>query len=115
MDFQFVYVNCTTEAEAKEIGRRLVEEKWSASASIIQNTLSYYYWEGELKEDKQVTLFLQCRAKFMENVTKLIKSMHAYDVPCIISFPITQGDAHFMDWMQRVLPDNQPLEAADGE
>jgi periplasmic divalent cation tolerance protein len=115
MQFQFVYINCVSTAEAQKIGRTLVEQKWVASANIFNQTLSYYWWEGELVEDPQATLILQCRTEHLEKLSAKIKSMHSYSLPCIIALPIDEGSADFIDWMQRVLPAELPQEAPDGE
>lgn len=115
MQFQFVYVNCTNQQEAQNIGRTLVEQKWAASANVFNQTLSYYWWEGQLREDAQTTLIFQCRTEHLNQITEKIKSMHAYNVPCIIALPIDEGSAEFIDWMQRVIPAHLPQEATDGE
>lgn len=115
MQFQFVYVNCVNIAEAQRIGKTLVEQKWVASANIFNQTLSYYWWQGELVEDPQTTLIMQCRTEHMSILVEKIKSMHSYSIPCILAFPISEGSPEFTDWMQRVLPAELPQEAPDGE
>jgi periplasmic divalent cation tolerance protein len=42
-------------------------------------------------------------AKTTENrvpdLIKKVESMHSYDCPCIVSFPITGGHQPFLDWI----------------
>ena len=97
MDFQLVYVNCTSVDEAENIGRALVGNKWAASANIFQNTTSFYWWEGEFHADQQTTLILKCRTAHLKQVTEKIASMHKYQNPAIVAMAITGGSAEFMD------------------
>ena len=112
--FKLIYANCTDQNKAEQLARTLVEEQLVASASIIPHTKSFYLWEGGLKEDQQVSVLMQCRTSYIKRVFERIRDMHSYDPPAVMATDITEGDPHFLDWMQRVLPADQPQEATDG-
>ena len=46
----FLYVTCSSEEEAKKIGKALLKDRFCASINICPNISSIYWWEGKIEE-----------------------------------------------------------------
>ena len=98
MQYQLVYITTGDEAEAREIGRALVEEKLAACVNIhpIQ---SMYRWEGEIEEAGEIAVLVKTGAELVDRVIARVKELHSYEVPCIVSWPIEKGYPAFLKWI----------------
>ena len=96
MDFQLVYITTSSRAEAQKIGRKLVEQRLAACANIIDNMNSIYWWDNEIQEDQETILILKTKASLVESLVDTVKSLHSYDVPCVVTFPIIKGNKEFL-------------------
>ena len=48
--FKLIFTTCKNEAEARMLGKALVEKKLAACVNILPAMSSIYMWEGEVKE-----------------------------------------------------------------
>ena len=99
MKTSLIYITASTFDEAKTIGRELVSSRLAACANIIDNISSMYWWEGEIQNAKEVVLILKTKESLIGELVKKVKSMHSYDLPCIVSLPISDGSRAFLDWI----------------
>lgn len=99
MTFCSVYVTASDRDEAVRIGRALVEDRLAACANVIDGARSLYRWEGEVRDDSEAVLILKSRAELMDALASRIREMHSYDVPCIVSWPILDGNAEYLSWL----------------
>ncbi len=86
--------------EARKIARILVEEKLVACVNIIPKVESIYRWKGNIEEDNECVLLAKTTDKNIEKTIKRINELHSYDVPDIVSFPITKGLKDYLDWVK---------------
>lgn len=103
MNIELVYITAGDKAEAKLIGKALVESKLAACINIIDPMNSLYYWEGELQEDREVILIAKTTSDKVRAVTEKVKSIHSYDCPCVLSLPVSNGNEAFMQWIKSQL------------
>lgn len=45
-------------------------------------------------------MLLKTRRDLTDAVTERIKSLHSYDLPCVINLPIQGGNPDFLSWLQ---------------
>ena len=99
MTFCSVYVTASDRDEAVRIGRTLVEDRLAACANVIDGARSLYRWEGEVRDDPEAVVILKSRAELMDALASRVREIHSYDVPCIVSWPILDGDAEYLSWL----------------
>ncbi|MFQ5484148.1 MAG: divalent-cation tolerance protein CutA [Desulfobacterales bacterium] len=99
MKMNLIYVTAGSKAEAKMIGRSLVESRLVACVNIIDNMNAIYRWEGKLQDDKEVILIAKTTETKVPEVIEKVKNLHTYDCPCIVSLPLTGGSRSFLDWI----------------
>lgn len=97
---KLMYMTAPSRVVAATIARTLVEERLAACVNIIGgNVESYYMWEGKLEiEKEEVVLF--AKAVDTDAVISRVKTLHPFDVPCIVSFPVDNGEPSFLRWVQ---------------
>jgi periplasmic divalent cation tolerance protein len=101
--FSIVYITTGSMEEAKQIARRLVNEKLAACVNMFPIT-SIYRWDG-IQEDNEVAMIIKTTHEQLQNIEITVKEMHSYTVPCIISFSIDGGSRDYLDWIDDcVLP-----------
>ncbi|HEY95653.1 MAG TPA: divalent-cation tolerance protein CutA [Dehalococcoidia bacterium] len=98
MEYCSIYVTAGSEKEAAGIGRTLIEEKLAACVNILPVT-SIYRWEDTIEQEPEVVMFVKTRASLADEVTERIKSLHSYEVPCIVVLPIKQGNPDYLQWI----------------
>ncbi|MBL6457784.1 divalent-cation tolerance protein CutA [Belnapia sp. T6] len=96
----WVYVTAADAAEARRLGRALVEERLAACANLLPGHTAIYRWEGELREETEAALVLKTTGSHFEALRARIRAMHSYSLPSILALPAAAGDAEFMDWVR---------------
>ncbi len=93
---------CTTtdsREEAMAIARACVEEGLVACAHLDEID-SVYLWDGKLNEDHEVRLMLKASETALDRIKETIARLHSYDEPAVYVFPITDGSASYLDWIE---------------
>jgi periplasmic divalent cation tolerance protein len=106
-NLRIVYITTKNRTEAHQIGSELVKLKLAACVNIIDGMESIYSWGGELQEDKECVLIAKTTYSNVGPLTKKVKQLHSYDVPCVISLNIAEqeGNEEYLDWLTgSVLP-----------
>ena len=99
MEYCSIYVTAGSEEEAAGIGRTLIEERLAACVNILP-VKSIYRWEDSIEQESEVVMFVKTRALLAEKVTERVKSLHSYEVPCIVVLPIQQGNSDYLQWIE---------------
>jgi periplasmic divalent cation tolerance protein len=109
-NLRLLYITTPSKKEAQEIGRKLVEHNLAACANVIDGMQSIYKWEGEIKEENECVLIVKTHYSRVKKVTRMVKDMHSYDVPAIVSLTITEdeGNQEYLEWLEGIA--KQPFE-----
>jgi len=94
-----VYVTVADAAAAQAMGTVLVRERLAACANILPAVVSIYEWQGVLQRDNEAVLLLKTRADLFEPLAARVKSLHAYELPCVVAWPITAATAEYVAWI----------------
>jgi periplasmic divalent cation tolerance protein len=95
--FAIVYITTGNMEEAKQIAKKLVKEKLAACVNMFPIT-SIYRWDG-IQEDNEVAMIIKTTYEQLEKIEIMVKEIHSYTVPCIISFSIDWGSRDYLDWI----------------
>ncbi len=86
-------------AEARKIGRTLVEERLAACANIFPIS-SIYRWKDNIEEASEFAIMVKTLSENVKAVEKKVSEIHSYEVPCVVSFNIDEGSAEYLKWIQ---------------
>jgi periplasmic divalent cation tolerance protein len=93
-------MTAASKAEARNIGKALVESRLAACVNILDNMQSIYRWEEKIQEDSEVVLIAKTTEARVPRLIDKVKSLHSYDCPCIVSLPVIDGYPPFLDWIK---------------
>ncbi|MCP4727854.1 MAG: divalent-cation tolerance protein CutA [bacterium] len=94
-----IFVTASSQNEAYNLGKKLIEDRLAACCNIIPGIQSIYWWDGKVTEDPEILLMIKTKKEAEQKVLETIKSMHSYDLPEMISFPIQGGYPEYFDWI----------------
>ena len=96
---RFVYVTTRDRAEARAIGRALVEARLAACVNIIEGMESIYRWQGAVEEARETILIAKTSERNVAALIEAVKAAHSYDVPCVVTLPILEGNPPYLQWL----------------
>lgn len=96
--FSIIYITTSSMQEARRIGKKLIEEHLAACVNIFPIT-SIFRWNNDIKEAQEFGMFVKTTAD-VKKIEKVVKELHSYELPCIISWRIDQGSKDFLKWIE---------------
>ncbi|NCP84644.1 MAG: divalent-cation tolerance protein CutA [Bacteroidetes bacterium] len=99
MNTIFVYCTCVNFNEAKLIAKEVLIKRLAACANLLPKMTSLYWWENSIEEAEEVVLIFKTREDLLEQLNKLVLSLHSYKTPCLISLPIVSGNPAYLNWI----------------
>ena len=100
MENIIVFVTCADKKEAKKISSALVANRLAACVNIAGNIESVFWWQGKVDSSSEVLLMAKSLKNKFAKITKLVKSLHSYEVPEIIALPVIMGDKKYLGWIK---------------
>jgi len=88
---------------AERIARRLVEDRLAACVQIVQGIRSVYRWQGRVQEEPEVLLLVKTAEPQIPRIEDLLHQIHPYELPELVSVPITGGSAAYLRWVEECL------------
>jgi len=99
-DFIWVYTTLPDKAQAIEMTKKLVKEKFIACANILQNMTSVYEWKGKICEDNETSVIMKTSKAKVNHLKEAILRLHPYECPAILCIPIIDGNDDFLNWIR---------------
>ena len=99
---KIIYTTFSNEKDAKEITKKLVEEKLIACGNIFP-IKSFYYWENSLQEDEEYAAVLKTKDSVVDEAVERLKELHPYTAPAIIVFSAELKSENYAKWMDEVV------------
>ncbi|MDD5474006.1 MAG: divalent-cation tolerance protein CutA [Candidatus Methanoperedens sp.] len=102
--FSIVYITAGDMEEARNLGRKLVEERLAACVNIFPIT-SIFRWKDNIDETQEVGIIAKTKTEKVKEIEKRVKELHSYEVPCVVSFGIAEGSADYLKWIDESVED----------
>ncbi len=99
-DVILVFSTVPEEEMARAIAESLVEEGLAACVSILPGLESHYHWQGKKEISKEYLLMIKTPAEAYPRLEARILALHPFECPEIISIPVGQGYAGYLDWIR---------------
>lgn len=95
-----VYVTVPNKEAGKKLAASIINERLAACVNIVPGVESVYWWDGKVQTDSELLLIIKTRESLLSALTQHVKSNHEYDVPEVISLPITGGNDKYLEWIK---------------
>lgn len=93
-----LYITASSLKEAAKISNALLDKKLIACANILKSD-SIYRWKGKKVNEKEFIIHAKTTEKQFSKAEKLIKKIHAYEIPCIIKIPV-KSNSEYLKWVR---------------
>lgn len=93
-----IQVTCGSAAEADAIASALVERRLAACVQQVP-IRSTYRWNGAVERDDEILLLVKTRRARWDDVERVVRDLHSYDVPAITGVEIVVGSRAYLDWI----------------
>tara|TARA_B100000674_G_C37472127_1_gene747542 strand:+ start:271 stop:588 length:318 start_codon:yes stop_codon:yes gene_type:complete len=103
MNFIMIYTTCSSEDEAKQISKILLDENLIACSNIIPKIFSMFKWDSKTSIQSECAILFKTIEENFDVIATLIKEYHSYETPCIVSFPVTRIDKDFGKWLKETI------------
>lgn len=101
-----LYCPFPTVEAARKAAKRLLEARLVACCNLLPAGESLYRWQGRLETAEETILIAKTLAERSDAAIALIGSLHPYECPAILAFPVQSGK-EYAAWVAGELKDAQ--------
>lgn len=94
-----VYAVFADDAEARRIGRDMVEARLAACVNILGPCHSIYRWRGEVEVADEVAAIFKTTATTAPELVRRIAQDHSYELPAAAIWPIVDLPENYRLWI----------------
>eukprot|EP01114_Cavostelium_apophysatum_P000287 TRINITY_DN10271_c0_g1_i2.p1 TRINITY_DN10271_c0_g1~~TRINITY_DN10271_c0_g1_i2.p1 ORF type:complete len:144 (+),score=19.46 TRINITY_DN10271_c0_g1_i2:60-491(+) len=98
-EYNIVYVTVPSDEVAGKVTNALLDQKLAACVSKIPGLMSTYVWEGKIETSAEQLLMIKTKTALLPTLIQEVKKVHPYEVPEVISVPITAGNPDYLKWI----------------
>lgn len=98
---EYLIMTTTTDSEnaARTLATGIIEQRLAACAQVIGPITSVYRWEDDVQVAPEWRLEAKTTVARAGDLAEYIHTEHSYDVPEIISVPISGGSGPYLSWL----------------
>ncbi|MDH5298926.1 MAG: divalent-cation tolerance protein CutA [Desulfobulbaceae bacterium] len=94
--------------QGQSIADRLLAEKLAACVQVVGPITSYFLWQGKNEEAIEYLCLIKSRRHLYEEIERVIRAMHPYEVPEILAVPVVAGGGAYLAWLAGEVREEQP-------
>ncbi|MCK4787984.1 MAG: divalent-cation tolerance protein CutA [Desulfobacteraceae bacterium] len=96
-----IFITVGTDEEAKKIANILLSQMKAACVNILTRVSSFFWWQDKLDSVQESLLLVKTKAPVLNEIVRLVKEIHSYDIPEIIAMPIIGGNQDYLEWIDK--------------
>ena len=90
-------------SDAEKTALKVLEKRYAACVQIVGPITSMYWWNDKIENAEEYLCIMKSRQDLYTGLEKVIKESHPYDVPEILSMPVKDGNAEYIEWLSSEL------------
>jgi periplasmic divalent cation tolerance protein len=94
-----VFTNMPDRASAERMANALVTEGVAACVNVMASCTSIYRWQSNIEQANEVPVLIKTTRAAYPRLEKMLRSLHAYEVPEIIALPVNIGLPEYLSWV----------------
>jgi periplasmic divalent cation tolerance protein len=102
--YSVVLVTCPASASRK-ISRAILDEHAAACVNIVPGVESLFLWKGKVEEAKECLLLIKTKTSKLDELERVVRGVHPYEVPEIIALPMARGYGPYLAWIAELVDD----------
>jgi periplasmic divalent cation tolerance protein len=95
-----VFITTDGEEEGKRVADELLQAKLVACVNVVPRVSSSFWWQGKIDSATESLLVAKTKRSALEEIGRVVRAAHSYDVPEIIALPIVWGSQSYLDWIE---------------
>lgn len=95
-----IYTTCKNKKEAQKIASLLIKLKLAACVKFWPIN-SQYWWKNKIIKDQEIFLLIETKESFYKKIETLIKKIHSYETPCILSLKVDKIEKNYLQWLNK--------------
>jgi len=84
---------------AQRVSNQVVTEKLAACANILPAVESIYRWKDKVETGNETLVIFKLGEDRQSAFQEKVRSLHPYEVPEIIFFPVSNGLPEYLHWV----------------
>ena len=84
---------------AQRVSNQVVTEKLAACANILPAVESIYRWKDKVETGNETLVIFKLGEDRQPAFQEKVRSLHPYEVPEIIFFPVSNGLPEYLHWV----------------
>ncbi len=100
MNLKMIWTTCSYD-ESTSLVRSLLEKRLIGCANIFEPHTALYWWNGEICEDKEVTIIMETNENLVHKTISELTKRHSYDTPKIMVFTPESVPKPFQKWLNK--------------
>ena len=76
----------------------LIINDYVSCINVIENVSSHYKWQGKVENEREDILFIKTMKRNEKLVYEVIKAIHDYETPEIITIAVNNIDSSYLNW-----------------
>ena len=101
------YIQVITSVEKREDAEKiagiLLKNRLAACIQILGPVTSKYLWKGKIENSREWLCIIKSKKNLYKKIQKEILSVHSYDIPEILAFPVADGSKSYLEWINKEL------------
>lgn len=94
-----VITTAGSEEEANSLAGELVSRRLAACVNVLPIRRTVYRWQGKFCEDSEFLLLIKSLEPEYPAIEAAIQELHSYELPEILRFSVSGGEAKFLQWL----------------
>lgn len=113
--YSAIFITVPDQDNADKIANSLVERKLCACVNIVPGLKSVYREKDKVTTAQELLLIAKTRTTLVPEISEWVKTLHSYDNPEVISFPIDLASQQYLDWVGANTVFSKGLQRRDGK
>ena len=82
----------------ENIINELIKNDYVSCINVIENVSSHYKWQGNVESEREDILFIKTMKRNEKLVYEVIRAIHDYATPEIITIAVNNVDSSYLKW-----------------
>jgi len=95
-----VITNVPNREVALNMAQKLIDAHLAACVNVQAPCTSIYHWQGKTESTEEFPLLIKTTSTRYTEVEQMIRELHPYELPEIISVPIERGLPEYLQWVE---------------